>query len=72
MIINKITIGYVVQKFDTETRKFVDQTFIGSDERSWENELGDPLNLADDDDAEAVYGKGGVDEPYLNFEMIQP
>lgn len=60
------------QQFDTETRRFVNQEFRGSDERHWENEMGDELNMANEANREAVYGLGGVDEPYLNMEMVQP
>ena len=71
MIINKVIIGFVNQQFDTETRRFINQEFHGSDDRTWENEMGDSLNLTGDD-AALVYGLGGVDEPYLNMEMVQP
>lgn len=72
MIIHKVITGFVVQKFDTETRKFIDQEFIGSDDRDWETAEGDSLNLAKEPGATLVYGLGGVDEPYLNMEMVQP
>jgi hypothetical protein len=72
MIINKVIIGFVTQRFDTETRRFVGQEFHGSDDRVWENQMGETLDLSDDKDAEKVYGLGGVDEPYLNMEMVQP
>lgn len=72
MIINKVIVGFVSQRFDTETRRFVGQEFIASDDKTWENEYGEPLDLTDDKDAEKVYGLGGVDEPYLNMEMVQP
>lgn len=72
MIINKVIIGFVTQQFDTETRRFVGQEFHGSDDRQWENQMGEALCLDDDKDAELVFGLGGVDEPYLNMEMVQP
>lgn len=72
MIINKVIVGFVTQQFDTETRRFVGQEFTASDDKTWENQYGEPLDLTDDKDAEAVYGLGGVDEPYLNMEMVQP
>ena len=62
MIINKITVGFVTQKFNTETGQFVSQEFIGSDERTWENEMGDPV------DPPQVDGK----EAYMHYEMHQP
>jgi hypothetical protein len=71
MIITKVTIGFVCQRFDTETRKFVGQEFISDDDVNWEHEDGTPVRLHDDE-AELVYGQGGVDEPNLNPEMVQP
>ena len=41
-IIQKITIGFVAQQFDTETQKFISQEFIGSDERTWESGIDTP------------------------------
>ena len=72
MFINKITVGFVVQRFDTETRKFTEQSFVSSDEATWEDSDGNELNLTDDKDAALVFGNGGVDEPKMNFEMVQP
>lgn len=58
MKIQKITYGFVVQTFDTETQKFTSQEFIAGDQVEWEDENGDPVE----------------DQPdsYLEFEMIQP
>jgi hypothetical protein len=72
VIITKVIYGWVNQQFDTETRRFVGQEFRGSDERHWENEMGDELNMANENNRAAVYGVGGVDEPYLNMDMVQP
>ena len=72
MIINKVTIGFVTQQFDTETRKFVGQEFTCGDDTCWENRNGERLDPSDDTDAAAIFGEGGVDEPYLNYEMVQP
>lgn len=72
MIIVKATVGTILQRFDTETRLFVGQEFVASDEKHWETELGRPLRLTNDEDAALVYGKGGVDEPYLIYEMKDP
>ena len=72
MIINKVTVGFVTQQFDTETRRFVGQQFIAEDGHTWEDEMGTALDLSDDKDAEKVYGLGGVDEPSLNLDMVQP
>lgn len=62
MIINKVIVGFVTQRFDTETRQFVGQEFVGSDDRQWENEMGEDVDPPDVDG----------DEPYLNMEMVQP
>jgi hypothetical protein len=63
MIINKVTIGFVTQRYDTEKKRFLGQEFIGSDDRSWENEMGDSVDFPK--------GKNG-EEPYLNYEMKSP
>lgn len=61
MIINKITIGFVIQQFDTEQGKFTSQHFVAGDEVSYEDGLG---NEAQDEMP--------TPEPYLPFEMKQP
>ena len=57
MIVNKTTTGFVVQKFDTETRQFISQEFIAADEVDFENEDGEPVDSFDE---------------YLPFDMKQP
>ena len=57
MIVNKITTGFVIHKFDTETRQFVSQEFIDGDQVDVEDEYGDPAESFDE---------------YLPFEMKQP
>lgn len=52
MIINKITVGFVIQKFDTESGKCVSQEFVAGDEVSYETESGEHL---DDDDFLDLY-----------------
>jgi hypothetical protein len=64
MIINKITIGFVTQQFDTETNKFIGQEFTASDEVTWEN----PDEIDEPTDAPLVNGES----PYLNYDMVQP
>lgn len=71
-VIKKITVGFVVQSFDTEKRRFFCQEFVASDDHTWEDQVGNPLDLHDNDDLALIYGKGGVDEPYLSLEMVQP
>jgi hypothetical protein len=63
MILTKTTIGFVTQRYDTDKKRFIDQEFIGSDDRSWEDAMGDSVD--------APEGKGD-DEPYLNYEMKSP
>jgi hypothetical protein len=62
MIINKITDGFVIQKFDTQKKEFITQEFIAADNVSWENERGETVDAPRQEDA----------EPYLNFDMMQP
>jgi len=63
MIINKVIIGFVTQRFDTESGRFIDQSFTGSDDRTWENNLGDSIDSPE---------VAGEEEPYMNMEMVQP
>ena len=63
MILTKTTIGFVTQRYDTEKKRFIDQEFIGSDDRSWEDANGESVD--------APEGKDGA-EPYLNYEMKSP
>jgi len=63
MIIIKTTVGWVTQPFDTDTKKFIGQEFVASDDVTWETESGHSVNPPTID---------GETEPYLNFEMVQP
>ena len=72
MIINKITTGFVIQSFDTVTRRFTSQEFIGEDGSTWETPEGEPLSRHINKDAALIYGEGGVDEPELALEMKSP
>lgn len=56
-IVKKITTGFVVQEYDTDTGKFVSQDFVAGDQVDWEDEDG---NAIPEEDA------------YLSFEMVQP
>lgn len=68
MLVNKITTGFVVQKFDTETGKFVSQHFTAGCECDYEEEDGTPLNGSQlgVEDEQLVF------DAYLPFDMIQP
>lgn len=57
MIVNKITTGFVVQKYDTEKRQFISQEFFAGDGIEYEDELGNPVKPFD---------------AYFSFEMKQP
>lgn len=59
MIQKKITSGFVVQLFDTETNTFIQQVFVAGDECDYENEYGEPVT-------------GAIEDAYLPFEMVQP
>jgi hypothetical protein len=65
MIIKKVTAGFVIQTFDTETRKYVNQEFIAGDV-SYENAVGDSV------DPELMQNITDGTEPYLPFDMVQP
>jgi hypothetical protein len=63
MLINKITAGYVMQTYNTETGKCESQTFIAGDECEYEvAETG--LNF-DIDDSE-------IELEYQPYDMVQP
>jgi hypothetical protein len=55
---NKITVGYVVQNFD-DNGKCVSQSFIASDEQTWENQYGESVDAPDNAEN-------------FSLEMIQP
>lgn len=57
MIINKITVGYVVQQFDTEKNEFISQEFVAGDSVDFEKPDGTPTDSIDN---------------YLSFDMVQP
>lgn len=59
MIVKKITSGFVIQYFETETEKFLSQKFIAGDE-VWVKDLAG--NSLDEDDV----------SEYLPFDMVQP
>jgi len=62
MIVNKITTGFVIQKFDTETGEYLSQEFIAGDQVDYENEVGEPTDQS----------LMPTPEPYLPFNMVQP
>ena len=63
MIIKKITVGFVIQSFDTEKGKFISQEFIALDQVDYEDEKGNIATWPPSNDE---------GEPYLDFDMVQP
>lgn len=71
MLINKVTEGYVVQIFDTETRKYVSQQFTADGPVNYEST--DGQTPIEDGFMESVnFGPYAECEPYLPFDMLQP
>ena len=61
MKINKITTGFVIQTFDTETGKYTSQEFVAGDDVQYENEFG-----------EKIEGLRLQRESVLPLDMVQP
>ena len=57
MPVNKITVGYVVQTYNTDTHTFEAQEFVAGDQVEYEDEAGETVAPFDD---------------YLPFDMTQP
>jgi len=57
MIVKKITVGFVVQVYDTETNKYTSQEFVAGDQVDFEDEYGKAVDSI---------------SAYLPFEMVQP
>lgn len=72
MIINKITAGFVIQQWDTEKKAWVGQEFVCDADGEFEYDVSQ--NDIDDaqDPADAANESNGGEEPYLNFDMVQP
>lgn len=60
MIIKKITVGFVVQTFDTVKNEFTHQEFAAGDDVSYEDEYGNSI------------ANSKAKNAYLAFEMKQP
>ena len=71
MIINKITVGFVVQVFDTEKKQFISQNFTASDQVDYETQEGDALSPLETESF-GIGPRMGSKEPYLPFNMVQP
>jgi hypothetical protein len=62
--LNKITVGFVVQVFDPETKKFISQEFFAGDQCDYENKDGERVDPS-------LFHKDGQ-EVYLSYDMVQP
>lgn len=58
MIVHKITPGFVIQVFDSESNSFISQSFVASDQVDYEDDEGNPTDVE-------------VRE-YMSFDMVQP
>jgi hypothetical protein len=65
MILKKITTGFVIQEFDTETKQFVSQEFVAGDECDYEDENGDAVDCQE-------FADDNGQEQYLPYDMVQP
>lgn len=65
MIIQKITQGYVIQTYDTKTKRWIRQEFTADGHCNYEDDMGNTV------DASSMM-KQGEPEPYLPFDMVQP
>ena len=61
--INKITIGYVIQIFDTDIGDFISQEFVPDGDIFFEDE---------EDGASFSSPPEEMEGEYLNFDMVQP
>ena len=60
MIACKITTGYVIQCYNTETKKWISQEFVAGDDCEYEDMEGHLLV------------PNPIEDEYLPFEMVQP
>jgi len=70
MNILKITDGFVIQVFDTNTGKYISQNFTAAANVNYENEAGHTLFAAQLE--QYNFGPYAASEPYLPFDMVQP
>lgn len=56
--IRKITTGFVIQRWDKKTGKFLGQEFVAGDEVDYEDEFGNPIDEREPE--------------YQEFDMVQP
>ena len=64
MLVNKVTVGFVVQVFDTKARRFTSQEFVAGDQCEYKDERGEAV------DSSVL--EAGRQEAYLPFHMVQP
>lgn len=64
MLVNKVTVGYVIQTYDTNLNRFVSQEFIAGDECEYTSKRGRPLTQGEIPEK--------LEEAYLPYDMRQP
>ena len=57
MIVRKITTGFVVQQFDSDTGRCISQEFVAGEQVEWEDQKGNPIED----------GQSGIDLEGLYF-----
>jgi hypothetical protein len=77
MRVNKITVGFVSQIFDTDLGRFVSQEFVAGDQVDYEDEDGEPVDSELFETKRKVKGKKGRvktvrEGAYLPLLMKQP
>jgi hypothetical protein len=73
MTVDKITIGFVIQRFDTEKKHYISQEFIAGDQVDYESSDGEPLTKAQKEELAGIgFGPSATIEAYLPFDMVQP
>ena len=75
MKINKITTGFVIQVFDTETGKYISQEFFAGGDVDYEDKESQEIlseNQLDELAKNDNFGPYAEQEPYLPFDMVQP
>lgn len=72
-MLTKVTVGFVIQGFDPETKEFISQEFVCGDECRYEDDE-HPRDEDDDDsdDIQSQFIKEDGTEPYLPYLMYQP
>jgi hypothetical protein len=65
MLLQKVTTGFVIQTFDTEKNRFIEQQFVAGDPVDYENSYGESL-----DHNSPEYEQ--ITKVYQPYDMVQP